>query len=112
VLSKTERLRQDGRKGREAELLKLFGDTLPEGTPQLLTYEQVGEILGYSPSTVAGLCRDGKLGSLMKTSRYGVFLRRRRWIPRADVLKFMVEYLHYTPAKPKAPPTTRVRRVS
>ena len=62
----------------------------------LYDYDEVADMLGYKPSYIKWLCDTKRLGYVVKEWRYGVYKRRCRFIPYAEVMRWFLERCQYT----------------
>lgn len=67
----------------------------PTDRPSFYDYDEAAEILGYSPNYVKWLCDKKQLGYIVREWRYGVYRRRRRLIPYAELLKWLILRFKY-----------------
>ena len=62
-------------------LVRQWYEKLLDRSPDVLTAERVGEVLGYSRHTISKWCYEGRLKTIMQTPKY--------MIPKAWLLDFV-----------------------
>jgi hypothetical protein len=102
-MSKTERQLHQQRERRLAEDAKRYPERPPPKDPLYVDLVEAARVLHCSVSHVRRLCDKGKLGCIVKHWRHRYFTRRCRLIPKAEVMRYVLEHM----SKTRKPPTRK-----